>query len=145
METYLGLFLAAFLAATLVPAASEVWLAGLLAAGHPAPALWAVATLGNTLGAVVNWALGRYLLHFQDRGWFPFDPGRLGRAQAWFRRYGVWSLVLAWAPLVGDGLTFLAGVMRVPLGWFVALVAAGKGVRYALVMALAQGLWPGPA
>ncbi|MFW6092812.1 MAG: YqaA family protein [Pseudomonadota bacterium] len=140
MEAYLGLFLVSFLAATLLPAYSEVMFAGLLAAGHEPWALWAWATAGNTLGAMVNWLLGRYLLHFQDRRWFPFKPGALGRAQRWFQRYGVWSLLMAWAPVGGDALTFVAGVMRVRLDVFTVLTGIGKGVRYAIVLGLVSGI-----
>ena len=97
----------------LVPAYSEVLFAGLLTAGYDPLALLLWASAGNTLGAAVNWALGRYLLHFQDRRWFPFRTDSLGAAQRWFNRWGVWSLLFAWLPIGGDALTFIAGVMRV--------------------------------
>jgi membrane protein YqaA with SNARE-associated domain len=141
VDPYLSLFLIAFVAATLLPAYSEVVFAGLLAAGHQPAALWAWATAGNTLGAVVNYVIGRYLLRFQDRRWFPFRPGTLGRAQRWFQRYGVWSLLMAWAPVGGDALTFIAGVMRVRFGIFLALTALGKGTRYAILLGLVS--WAG--
>lgn len=138
MEAYLGLFAAAFLAATLLPAYSELVFAGLLAAGHDPWALWAWATAGNTLGAALNWVLGRYLLHFQDRKWFPFRADSLGRAQGWFQRYGVWSLLMAWAPVGGDALTFIAGMMRVKFWQFLLLTGAGKGARYAILLGLLE-------
>jgi len=134
MEAFLGLFAVAFLAATVLPAHSEVVFAGLLAAGYDPLALWVWATAGNSLGAAVNWVLGRSLLHFQDRPWFPFKPDRLGRAQRWFQRYGVWSLLLAWAPVFGDALTFIAGLMRVRFDLFFVLTAIGKGARYAILL-----------
>jgi membrane protein YqaA with SNARE-associated domain len=140
LEGYLGLFLVAFLAATILPAYSEVLFAGLLAGGYDAFALWAWATGGNTLGAAVNWLIGRYLLHFQGRKWFPFKPGTLGPAQRWFQRYGVWSLLLAWAPVGGDALTFIAGIMRVRFDLFLLLTAIGKGARYAILLGLVEGL-----
>lgn len=136
LEGYLGLFLVAFLAATLLPAYSEVLFVGLLAAGYDPLALWAWATAGNTLGAAVNWLLGRYLLHYQDRSWFPFKPDTLGLAQRWFQRYGVWSLLLSWAPIVGDSLTFIAGLMGVRFSLFLLLTALGKGARYAMMVGL---------
>lgn len=136
MEAYLTLFLVSLAAATILPAYSEVMFAGLLAAGYEPLALWAWATAGNTLGAAVNWALARYLLHFQDRPWFPFRPDRLGRAQRWFQRYGVWSLLMAWAPVGGDALTFIAGFMRVRFDVFILLTGIGKGLRYAIVLGL---------
>ncbi len=135
-EGYLGLFLVAFLAATLLPAYSEVLFVGLLAAGYDPLALWAWATAGNTLGAAVNWLLGRYLLHYQDRSWFPFKPDTLGLAQGWFQRYGIWSLLLSWAPIVGDTLTFVAGLMGVRFTLFLLLTALGKGTRYAMMLGL---------
>ncbi len=138
LEGYLGLFLVAFLAATLLPAYSEVLFVGLLVAGYDPLALWAWATAGNTLGAVVNWLLGRYLLHYQDRSWFPFKPDTLGLAQRWFQRYGIWSLLLSWAPIVGDTLTFIAGLMGVRFTLFLLLTALGKGTRYAIMLGL---LW----
>ena len=102
-----------------------------------------MATLGNTLGAVVNWALGRFIERFRDRPWFPADARRLERAQAWFRRYGVWTLLLAWVPVVGEPLTVIAGAMRVGIVPFLILVATGKGLRYVvLALAVADALAP---
>jgi len=131
----------AFVAATLLPFYSEVVLVALLMRGADPAWVLAAATIGNTLGAVVNWYLGRFLLHFETRRWFPFKPHQVHRAQAWFLRYGKWSLLMAWLPVGGDALTFIAGVMRVPLGWFVALTGIGKGARYAVVIALALGMF----
>ncbi len=136
---YAGLFISAFIAATLLPLYSEAVIVALSGAqGFDAGMLVAVATVGNTLGAVVNWALGKYLLHWQERRWFPFRPAQLERAGAWFRRYGEWSLLLAWAPVIGDPLTFVAGVLRVRLLPFLILVALGKGGRYAALVWLTE-------
>lgn len=132
--TYIGLFFTAFFAATLLPAYSEILFAGLIVQGYDPLLLWAFASAGNTLGAAVNWALARYFLHFRDRRWFPFREQSLGRAQAWFQRYGVWSLLMAWAPIGGDALTFVAGLMRVRFSLFLLLVAIGKAARYAIVL-----------
>ena len=136
MEAYAGLFASAFLAATVLPAYSEILFAGLLAAGYDPLTLWAVASTGNTLGSVINWLLGRYLLHFQERRWFPFRQSTLGVAQRWFQKFGVWSLLLAWLPVGGDALTFIAGMMRVRFALFIALTAIGKASRYALLLGL---------
>ena len=135
-----GLFLAAFLAATVLPFYSEVLFGALLLEGHDALALWVVATVGNTLGSVVNWGLARWLLRYEDRRWFPFTPGRLRRASSWFERWGKWSLLLAWAPAGGGALTFVAGLMRTKLGIFVLLVGIGKGARYAMIWLFMEGL-----
>lgn len=138
---YLGLFLSAFLAATLLPLSSEAILAGLSQArGFDLAVLAGVATLGNTLGAAANWALGRFCLRWRDRRWFPFSAHRMERAARWFRRYGLWSLLLAWAPVFGDPLTFAAGALRVRFVPFLILVALGKGARYAAVIVLAETL-----
>jgi len=136
MIAYLGLFGSALIAATLLPMQSEAVLVGLLLAqNQPVFALIVVATLGNVLGSLINWYLGRFLLHYQDRGWFPSSAQKLERAENWYRRYGRWSLLGSWLPLVGDPLTVVAGVMREPLWSFLALVTLAKGARYVLLAA----------
>ena len=134
MEAYLSLFTVSLLAATLLPAASEVLLSGLLNSGYDPFTLWLVATAGNSLGSVINYGLGRYFLHFQARSWFPFKPATMSKGEAWFKRYGVWSLLFAWAPLFGDLLTFIAGVLKVNMLLFITLVVIGKGLRYAMLV-----------
>ena len=136
---YLTMFASAFLAATFVPFSSEIAMTAALAAGGAVQWLIVAATLGNTLGAVVNWGVGRCIEHFRERRWFPSDARRLRRAQAWFQRYGVWSLLLAWLPVAGDALTVIAGVMRVRIVPFVILVATGKGLRYVVVALVVDG------
>ncbi len=128
------LFGSAFLAATILPFYSEVILFALLREGGDPFVLVMVATLGNTLGAVVNWVLGLYLLHFQDRKWFYFKREQIEKAQRWYNRYGFWSLLMAWLPVGGDALTLIAGIMRVRLWLFLVLVGAGKGLRYISVV-----------
>ena len=137
---YLTMFSSAFLAATIVPFASEITLTGALAAGAAVHWLVVVATLGNTLGATVNWLLGRFIERFRDRRWFPAQPKQLERAQAWFQRYGVWSLLFAWLPVVGEPLTFVAGAMRVHIAPFLILVAIGKGLRYVVLALAVEGV-----
>ncbi len=128
---YAGLFFVAFLAATILPAQSELGLAGLVISGdHSVVLLVAVASAGNVLGAVVNWGLGRGIERFAGRRWFPVTPQRLERASGWYRRYGRWSLLLSWAPFIGDP-------KEQPLVSFLALVAVAKTGRYVAVAALA--------
>ncbi|UWR13771.1 YqaA family protein [Sulfitobacter sp. M368] len=141
MIAYIGLFLSALIAATILPMQSEAVLVGLLLGEvHPAMTLLVVATVGNVLGAVINWCLGRYLLRFRDRRWFPCTEAQLARAQSWYRRYGRWSLLGSWLPIVGDPLTVAAGLMREPLGAFLVLVTIAKGTRY-LVLAVLTLAW----
>lgn len=128
-----GLFLAAFGAATILPFQSELVFVGLQLRGTQA--LWLlvlVASIGNTLGSVVNYVLGRGLERYRHRRWFPVTEAQLEKAQGWYARWGVWSLLLSWAPL-GDGFTVVAGIMRTPLWLFVALVALAKTGRYIIL------------
>ncbi|MCW2237200.1 YqaA family protein [Azospirillum canadense] len=136
IAAYGGLFMTAFLAATIFPAQSELLLAGMHASGaYDHLILLLVATVGNVLGSVVNWAVGRYLMHFQDRRWFPIKPAMVDRATHWYQRFGVWSLLLAWMPVIGDPLTLVAGILRVDFRLFLLLVTLGKGARYAALVA----------
>lgn len=138
MIAYIGLFISAFVAATVLPMQSEAVLVGLLvAASHPISVLVIVATIGNVLGSLINWYLGRYLLVFREKRWFPSSQHQLERAQNWYRRYGRWSLLGSWLPIVGDPLTVVAGLMREPLISFVVLVTIAKGTRYILLATVA--------
>lgn len=136
MIAYVGLFASALIAATILPMQSEAVLVGLLAAGNqPFAILLFVATVGNVLGSVINWYLGRFLVRFRDRRWFPASDRQLTRAEDWYRRYGRWSLLASWMPVIGDPLTIVAGILREPLVPFLVLVTIAKGGRYLLVAA----------
>jgi membrane protein YqaA with SNARE-associated domain len=139
MTGLLGLFLAAFLAATPVPMQSEVVFLALQAAGWPALLLVAVASVGNVLGSCVTYAIGRGAETFRNRRWFPLTPAALARAQGWWQRWGLWSLLVSWAP-GGDLLVALAGLMRVPVWQFLLLVTLAKTARYAVLAAAAATL-----
>ena len=140
IAAYAALFAAGFVAATIFPMQSEAILVGLILSGdHSTPALLAVASVANTLGAVVNWALGRGVERFRDRRWFPASPEKLERAQGWYRRFGKWSLLLSWMPIGGDALTVLAGVLREPLPTFLLLVFVGKAARYIVLASVTHG------
>ena len=141
LATYGGLFAVAFAAATILPMQSEAALAGLLVNGSfPTAILIAVASLGNVLGSVVNWLIGRGIERFSGRPWIPAGPSKLDRATNWYRRYGRWSLLLSWAPVVGDPLTVVAGALREPLWSFVAIVTVAKVMRYLVVAGATLGL-----
>lgn len=137
-SAYAGLLFLATVAATILPAQSEAALAGLIVAGGQPVALVAVASAGNILGSTINWAIGRQVDRFRDRPWFPVRPAALDRAARWYSRYGRWSLLLSWAPMIGDPLTLAAGILREPLWSFLLFVAIAKTVRYILVAALAS-------
>lgn len=128
-----GLFMAAFLAATLLPAQSEAVLVALLLEGHPPWRMVVVASIGNILGSTVNWWLGREIARFGDRRWFPVKPAALERARRSYARWGRWTLLLSWVPVIGDPLTLVAGMMRERFSVFLALVAFAKTLRYVLL------------
>ena len=129
-----GLFFSALTSATILPGTSEAALATLVASGdHMTWLLVALATAGNVLGSLVNWWLGLYAERFKDKRWFPVSADALDRASRWFGKYGIWSLLLSWLPIIGDPLTLFAGVMRVRLAPFIILVTIGKLARYAMI------------
>jgi membrane protein YqaA with SNARE-associated domain len=141
LAAYAGLFAVAFVAATILPAHSEVALVGLLLTGKFSPLLLiAVASAGNILGSCANWLLGGFAERFRDRKWFPVSPAALDKAQGWYRRYGRWSLLLSWAPFIGDPLTVAAGFLREPFWSFLILVTIAKTVRYVVLALGALGV-----
>ncbi|WP_127091582.1 YqaA family protein [Aquabacter cavernae] len=141
LTVYAGLFLTALVAATLLPMQSEAALVGLLLTDtYPWWALVAVATAGNVLGSMINWLLGRGIERYRDRRWFPVGKRSLDRAQGWYQRYGKWSLLLSWAPIVGDPLTVIAGILREPFAMVLLLVTIAKLGRYLVITAITFGL-----
>jgi membrane protein YqaA with SNARE-associated domain len=138
---YAGLFIAALLAASILPLQSEAVLTGLLIAGNqPVVMLVITASVGNIAGSAFNWWLGSSVNRFRDRKWFPVKEGSLSKAENWYRRYGRWSLLLSWVPVIGDPLTMAAGVMREPLWSFLVLVAMAKTVRYIILALVVLGI-----
>lgn len=132
-----GLFLLTFSAATLLPGGSEVGLLAMASASnHSDLTLLLVASAGNILGSVLNYWLGRLALHYRDRKWFPVSATQLARAQGWFHRWGQWSVLLAWVPVIGDPITVAAGVMRMRFGLFLLLASLSKTLRYLAVLGL---------
>lgn len=137
LSAYVGLFTAAFVAATLLPAQSEAVLVGLLLhGGYLTTVLLLIATFGNVLGSVVNWLLGRSVDRLRHKRWFPVSEQQLARAQQRYHRYGRWSLLLSWVPIIGDPLTVVAGTLREPLWSFLLLVTLAKAARYLLLVAI---------
>jgi membrane protein YqaA with SNARE-associated domain len=139
--SYISLFVSAFLAATLLPLSSEVFLMTLVLSGkYNLMWLWFWATLGNVTGSMINWILGRYFLQLQNKIGFPlflFSQNEIDKAREMFLKRGVWTLLLAWLPVIGDPLTFIAGIFRTPFLLFIILVLLGKGTRYFVVIYLA--------
>lgn len=130
---YPALFVLSFLAATLLPLGSEWLLALMLLEGFDPTAAVVVAAVGNLLGACTTWAVGLYGGPFLIRRVLRIDAVSQARAENLYRRYGLWSLLFSWLPFVGDPLCLAAGILRIDLGRFAALVFAGKLGRYAAV------------
>ena len=134
---YLSLFGISFLAATILPFSSELSLAGLISTSNfNNSLLLIVASLGNVLGSVVNWFIGFYLRNFTSKKWFFFNEIQITRSSKWFEKFGKWSLLFAWVPILGDPLTLVAGLLRVRFLDFIILVAIGKVSRYLVVLYL---------
>ncbi|MCL1141809.1 YqaA family protein [Shewanella gaetbuli] len=129
------MFSGAFLAATLLPGGSEILLIGLLTNNsEPWLALLIVASVGNTLGAMTSYYLGRagrFAKSPKD-----FENKHYQRALNWFERYGVWALLLSWMPLIGDILCLIAGWLKLPVMSSTIMILIGKTVRYSLIVFL---------
>jgi membrane protein YqaA with SNARE-associated domain len=131
---YLSLFVISFLAATILPLSSELTLAGLITTyNYNNLLLLIVASSGNILGSIVNWTLGFYSRNLTSKKWFPFKDEQIKRSSNWFNKFGKWSLLFAWIPIIGDPLTLAAGLLRVKFTEFLILVSIGKVFRYFLI------------
>jgi len=131
---YLSLFAISFLAASILPFSSELTLAGLIVtSNYDNLLLLMVASFGNVLGSVVNWVLGFYSRNLTTKKWFPFKDKQIENSSKWFGKFGKWSLLFAWVPIIGDPLTLVAGLLRVRFLDFIILVTSGKVSRYVLI------------
>jgi len=130
----LGLFLASFLAATILPFSSEAVLVGMLVLGGSAGPLFLVATAGNTLGGLVNYGIGRWLPADRLLRWLRIDVGKAARWRALVQRRGAWAALLCWLPVVGDPIAIALGLFRAPLLWTAILILLGKAARYAVLV-----------
>ena len=134
---YLSLFGISFLAATILPFSSELSLAGLISTSNFNNSLLLIAaSLGNIFGSIVNWFIGFYSRNLTTKKWFPFKETQLEKSSKWFRKFGKWSLLFAWVPVIGDPLTLVAGLLRIRFLDFIILVAIGKVSRYFVVFYL---------
>ena len=124
---YLSLFSISFLAATILPLSSELMLAGLIAtSNYDNLLLLIVASFGNVLGSIINWILGFYSRNLTIKKWVPFKGKQIENSSRWFNKFGKWSLLFAWVPIIGDPLTLVAGLLRVKFIEFLILVTIGK-------------------
>ena len=125
------LFLSSLLAATIVPAQSEAVLVAINLSGNfPSLLLLFIATSGNVLGSLINWLLGYYIIKFEDKKWFPVDKNDIVKYSEQYQRWGYWSLLLAWVPIIGDPITVIAGIFRTNIWLFLTLVTISKFSRY---------------
>jgi membrane protein YqaA with SNARE-associated domain len=130
---YIILFLVAFASATLLPMGSEGLLLYDISQGYTVWILWLVASVGNTLGSMVNYWLGfKGEAYLENKGYVSQE--KMDRARASFDRYGGWTLLLSWVPIIGDPLTFIAGVLKYRFWWFTVIVAVAKATRYAVIV-----------
>ena len=137
--SYFQLSLISFLAATILPFSSEVVLTTMYLSNSFEPYFLLIfASIGNIMGSITNWYLGKKITLFQSRKWFPVTPDQLERSRKYFQKYGLWSLLLAWVPIIGDPLTLLAGVLKVRFSIFFLLVSISKISRYVFILYLAS-------
>ena len=133
MTLYL-LFISAFGAATLLPLQSEAVLLGTFVQGkYAALTLIAIASLGNILGSCVNWWLGLKIEHYKNKKWFPVSEAKMLQAQGIYQKYGYWSLLLSWTPIIGDPITLIAGLLKENFWRFLLLVSVAKTGRYLFI------------
>ena len=129
--SYFQLLIISFLAATILPLSSELVLSTmLLTDSFDKYLLLVVASFGNIFGSSVNWYLGKKILIFKDKKWFPVNERQIVKSEMYFKKYGIWSLLLAWVPIIGDPLTVIAGILRVKFFTFLLLVSISKTSRY---------------
>ena len=120
---------------------SEAVLIGLLSREqYNAYLLLTIASLGNILGSCVNFWLGQQIDRFHDKKWFPVSAEHLAKAKRTYDKYGFWSLLLSWVPIIGDPITLFAGVFGERFWRFLLLVTIAKTARYVSLYALYLGV-----
>jgi len=128
-----ALFSSALISSTLFPGGSEALLLYRLHDGADPIHTVVIATIGNVLGSLITYGMGRLGNSALRRKWLHISAQQTERAERWFNRYGHPSLILAWLPIVGDPLCLVAGLMRSSLISFIVLVSIGKLGRYAFL------------
>ena len=140
-EVYTSLFISSFLSSTLLPGHSELTLTTFIfLKKYSIIDLIIFASIGNILGSILNWCMGYYLTNLKNRKCFPINTSRLTRASSWFLKYGKWTLFFSWVPVIGDPLTIIAGVFRVPIYTFILIVSIAKIMRYFFVSLVATNI-----
>jgi membrane protein YqaA with SNARE-associated domain len=133
---YGTLFLLSFLASTIVPIGSEWLLVAMVIKGFDPVLSVSIATAGNTLGACTTYGIGIYGSTWVIRRLFRLDESSRKRAELFYAKLGVWSLLFSWLPVVGDPLCLAGGLLRIHFGVFLLLVFIGKLFRYLLLAVL---------
>ncbi len=127
-----GLFISAFISSTIAPGGSEAVLAFLVLENKiNVEELVLVATIGNTLGAFTTWFLG--VLAAKKFSAEEVLSGKKQKSLAMVKRWGVWALLLSWLPVIGDGLCFAGGWLKLPLFYSCIAIFIGKAIRYIFV------------
>lgn len=129
---YLILFSSALLSATLLPIGSELLLIYDIQSGHHLGLLLLCATLGNVLGSVINYFLGlKGEAYCEKKGYLKAQ--QVDKYSRFFSRYGGFALLLSWAPIIGDPITFIAGILKYPFKYFLFWVTLAKAGRYIIL------------
>lgn len=135
---YMGLFGVSFVAATLVPLGSEIFVAVMVVSGYDPCLVFTVATTGNIMGSVTNYYVGKLGTNFVLSRYIKIEPEKRQKAEKMYRKWGGPVLFLAWMPVVGDPLTVMAGVFNLDLRVFTFWVGLGKSFRYFVVIKTAE-------
>lgn len=135
-----ALFLACFLAASILPFSSEALLAAMAMGTWGTLPLLLTASVGNTMGGLTNYAIGRWVPQGRLVRWLRIDPGQAGRWNGMAQRYGSWAALLCWLPVIGDPIAIALGLFRARLLPVALLMFIGKAARYAVVLAALRGI-----
>jgi len=127
------LFFSALISSTLFPGGSEVLLLYRLNEGGNVAALVLIATVGNVLGSLITYGMGRLCNAAAHKQWLRISERQTQKAEQWFEKYGKPSLLLAWLPIIGDPLCLAAGLLRCQPITFLILVSIGKLIRYSVL------------
>ena len=140
-EVCFGLFLSSFLSATILPGQSEIALMSLIMIDkYSLNLLILFSCIGNILGSILNWFMGFKLEKFKNKKWFPATDLQLKKATHYYNKYGKWTLILCWVPFIGDPITIIAGLLRVPILHFILIVSFAKIIRYLFVAYISLSL-----